>query len=94
MAGKGGASKQNGNERPQAGDHEPDSHRAHAGARVGEADNVEAERVHKLGPARKGLVEADAVDRTERRSDLVEADQDLELGLEADLWQGVQVVGV
>ena len=85
MAGEDGASDQQGNERPQSGDQEPLLHRADAGVRVGEAKEIEADRVHKAGPARKVLVEADAVDRTERRSDLVEADQDLELGLEADL---------
>ena len=35
-------------------------------------------------------MEADAVDGAERRDDLVEADQDLELGREADLRQVVR----
>ena len=72
------------------GDQEPLLHRADAGVRIGEAEEVKADRVDEVGPARKVLVQADAVDGAERRGDLVEADQDLELGREADLRQVVR----
>jgi hypothetical protein len=55
------------------------------------AEQIKADRVDEVGPARKVLVQADAVDGAERRGDLVEADQDLELGLEANLSQDTVV---
>ena len=91
MGGKSGASEQNDGKWPQSGEQQPVSHRADASVRVGEVEEVKADRVDEVGPAREVLVQADAVDGAERRGDLVEADQDLELGLEANLSQDTVV---
>ena len=85
VAGEGGASDQDGHDWPQGGKQKPVWHRSDASVRVGEVEEVKADRVDEVGPARKVLVKANAVNGAERRGDLVEADQDLELGLEFDL---------
>mmetsp|Transcript_32721 Transcript_32721/g.96728 ORF Transcript_32721/g.96728 Transcript_32721/m.96728 type:complete len:272 (+) Transcript_32721:3720-4535(+) len=90
VASEGGASEHDSCYRPKGGDQDPISHRADASIRVGEAEEVKGDRVDEVGPAREVLVEVDAVDGPERRGNLVEADEDLELGLESNLRLGAR----
>ena len=71
--------------RPSACDEQPRAHGSDAAAGDGDAKQVQAEQLEHVEPARKVLVEADAVDDAEDAAHLVEADDDLELGLQADL---------
>ena len=80
MGGKSGASEQNDGKWPQSGEQQPVSHRADASVRVGQAEEVETEEFEDAYPTGKVLVQTSAVHGAERRSDLVKADHNLQLG--------------